>query len=297
MRIFYFNITYGCNSNCIFCYSHNTRHGSATYNEIDSKKFFDYLEQNALSFKDRVIINGGEPFLHSEIDEVLLGLMKYNCEVLIYTNGRSIIGHDLSALTNKFRFIMPIHGYEILHDRITGITGSYQETMAGIDSLMKKTKCLVDIKIIINKYMILEDYDGKQLIESLKYVKFNNAVHITKMADTIVSQRNHCESVTNQEASYYTNLLYVYYKKSNRKIKLFDTCIRQCGIENYEFVEKYVEPIVVYFKDKNQFREMELKRSPLNCRKNCNLSDRCMTAVDEYKVLEYYNGIIYENLE
>ena len=297
MRIFYFNITYGCNSNCIFCYSHNTCHGAITYNEITAKDFFNYLEKNAISSNDRVIINGGEPFLHSEIDEILFGLIKYKCEVLIYSNGRNIVKHNLAALSNKFRFIIPIHGYETLHDRITGIAGSYKEMIAGLDILNESTTCLVDIKIIINKYMVTEDCNGTQLIKSLEKLKFNNAVHITKMADTIVSRRNHCKSVTNEEASHFTRLLYEYYKQDNKIIKLFDTCIQYCGIEKCDLVKKYTEPIVVYFKDKNQFRKMKLKRKESICRKKCQLSDRCMSAVDEYKVLEYFNNKIYENLE
>ena len=39
-RIFYTNITYGCNSNCVFCYSHNTKHIKDTYNEVSRKLDF-----------------------------------------------------------------------------------------------------------------------------------------------------------------------------------------------------------------------------------------------------------------
>ncbi len=180
-RIFYFNITYGCNSNCVFCYSH--------YNEISFGDFFDYLEQQQLAPDDRVIINGGEPFLHTEIDLILSELAGYDCEVLVYTNGRLLARHDLSALSKKYRFVVPIHGYETIHDFITGVNGSYQETLNGLRSLIETTKCLVDIKIIINNTMLSEDYTGKILIGSLSKVRFNHAVHITKMADTIVSKK------------------------------------------------------------------------------------------------------------
>lgn len=296
-RIFYFNITYGCNSNCIFCYSHNTHHNSKTHNEIPSADFFDYLDSQHVNAGDRIIVNGGEPFLHTEIENILSGLVAYDCEVLIYTNGRILSQYDMSYLTKQFRFIIPIHGYEIIHENITGVKGSYRETLMGLNKLAHDTDCLVDIKIIINNFMISEDYDGSLLIRSLDDVSFNNAVHITKMADTIVSKKNKCEAVSNDDAAYYTRLLFEYFKKSEKKIKIFDTCIKNIAFETYVNHIKYKEDVRVHFKDKNQYRELNLSRNFIKCMEKCLCLDKCMSAVDEYKVLEYFKGKIYENLE
>lgn len=296
-RIFYFNITYGCNSNCIFCYSHNTRHNSKPHNEISSIDFFDYLDAQNINAKDRVIVNGGEPFLHTEIEKILSGLIPYGCEVLIYTNGRSLPRYDISHLTKQFRFIIPIHGYEILHENITGVSGSYRETLKGLNALTQNTDCLVDIKMIINNPMVSEDHDGDLLINSLNDVSFNNAVHITKMADTIVSKKNNCETVSNDDAAYYTKLLFEYFKKSNRRIKIFDTCIKDIAFESYGDHTKYKEDVRVYFKDKDHYREINLSKNFKKCMQKCIYADKCISAVDEYKVLEYFEGEIYENLE
>ena len=296
-RIFYFNITYGCNSDCIFCYSHNTWHNSKPHNEISFADFFDYLDAQNINARDRVIINGGEPFLHTEIENILSGLVSYDCEVLIYTNGRILSRYDMSHLPKQFRFIIPIHGYEVLHDNITGVRGSYRETLKTLNDLTQNTKCLVDIKIIINNSMLSEDYDGDLLINSLSDVSFNNAVHINKMADTIVSKKNKCKTISNDDAAYYTRLLFEYFKKFDRKIKIFDTCIKDIGFEAYGDYMKYKDNVRVYFKDKNQYREIDLFRNFTKCMQECICFDKCMSAVDEYKVLEYSNGKIYENLE
>lgn len=71
-RIFYTNITYGCNSICLFCYSHNTKHSKVSHNEISKKQLVDYWNNMKVCSDDRVIINGGEPFIHSEIEDILL---------------------------------------------------------------------------------------------------------------------------------------------------------------------------------------------------------------------------------
>ena len=286
-RIFYFNITYGCNSNCVFCYSHNTRHNSESYNEMLAEQFFQYLECQGITSRDRVII-----------EKILIGLIQYKCEVLIYTNGRLINNYDFTVLNKNFRFIVPIHGYETIHDSITGAHGSYKETIKGLKYLVEGTECLVDIKLILNNRIISEDPIGRKVLQEFEdTIVFNNAIHLTKMADTIISVRNHCQTIINENASTFMQIFFDYFKDKNVKIKIFDTCIKSMSwLENKE-IEKYKDSIEVYFKDKNQYRVMELSKNLSGCKKNCPFIDKCISAVDEYKTLEYFEDKIYENLE
>lgn len=298
MRIFYFNVTYGCNSNCIFCYSHNTWHNSKPHNEMPANQFFDYLEANCLCASDRVIVNGGEPLLHTEIDTILVNLIKYGCEVLVYTNGRLLSNHDFSALNNRFRFVIPIHGIETVHDSITGIIGSYKETVMGLRHLVSQTKCLVDVKLILNNELIQADPTGLSMIAAFNNeIEFNNAIHLTRMADTIISIQNGCKSVSNEDAACYMNIFFSYFKSRLVIVKLFDTCIKNISLLAEQEVGKYSEPIEVFFKDKNQCRKMDLTRIQSECMQSCPFRDKCMSAAEEYKVLEYFNDNFYEGLE
>lgn len=297
-RIFYFNITYSCNSNCVFCYSHNTWHNSRSHNEIEKEELFVYLNKHNVDENDRVIINGGEPLLHKEIEAILLGLISYNCEVLVYTNGRLLVNYDFSMLTDKFRFVIPIHGYETVHDKITGVQGSYRKTIQGLEYLVKNSICKVDVKLILNNEIIAHDPEGLKTIEGFeRNVVFNNAIHLTKMADTIISSRNNCEPISNDTAAYYLKIFYEYFKKQNVLIKIFDTCVYSLNdIRDREIVPIQKE-ITVYFKDKNIFKILELTRTYQGCMDNCPYCDKCKSAVDEYTVLEIQNNNIYENLE
>lgn len=157
MDIHYFNITYTCNSNCIFCYSHNTIHSGNVHKEISYIDFTDYLTRKKVGSHDRVIINGGEPFLHTQIINILKFLVSIKCEVLIYTNGRLLTKYDFSFLNEKFRFVIPFHGYRELHDNITRVRGSYDEMYNGVEYL-KNFKCKVDMKIVINNEMVMDEY-------------------------------------------------------------------------------------------------------------------------------------------
>lgn len=292
MNIFYFNITYTCNSSCIFCYSHNTIHSGRIHNEISFYDFIDYLIQNNISSNDRVIINGGEPFLHSEIINILYSLKTFNCEVLIYTNGRCLKNFDLDFTTEKYRFVIPVHGYEKLHDKITRSSGSFISMKEGLEHL-SHFKCKVDIKVILNNQMISSDYEFEKTIQAIDTLSFDTSLHITKMADTIVSKRNRVPTVENDYASIYTKKLFDYFKNRGYVIKVFDTCVKDLDVRNYLDTEL---PIMVHFKDNKSEWDIELETPEMDCRHNCRKAVYCQSAVGNYTVLEY-NGKFYKGLE
>lgn len=294
-RIFYSNITYGCNSNCTFCYSHNTKHNGRSYNEIPLTSLLEYWNHNKLSKTDRVIINGGEPMLHSEIQDILEALEPYECEVLVYSNGRLLPQLNIENFNENYRFIIPIHGYERLHNKITKIDGSYKETIKGLNYLVSGN-CKVDIKIIMNYEMISKEEQFKRTLDSLENIPFNNAVHITKMADTIISTRNNCKSVSQDLSYIYTKKLYDFYCEKC-DIKIFDTCVRALLVDENIHVQPFNDNIYVYFKDINQESEVVLEKPYMECMKKCPVSELCQSAVGEYKVLEFKKNKIYIGLE
>lgn len=293
MNIYYFNITYTCNSNCVFCYSHNTIHSGRKFNEIALENFVGYLKSQKVQESDRVIINGGEPFLHSQILDILKSLLTFNCEVLIYTNGRCLTGKDFSFMTSKYRFVIPVHGYMEIHDTITRCHGSYDSMAKGIKHL-RKFNCQIDVKVILNPKMISFLEEFRKTIIALDSLGFNNALHITKMADTIVSQKNGIPTIHNDEASYYTKLLFEHFKSKNIIIKMFDTCVKDIEVNIYE--GKYI-PLKVFFKDAKTSWEFRMSTPDMACRNTCPMSSICESAVGNYTVLEYNNHQFYKGTE
>lgn len=293
MNIYYFNITYTCNSNCLFCYSHNTIHSGYAHNEISKEEIIGYLRSNNIQEVDRVIINGGEPFLHYEIMEILSSLLEFGCEVLVYTNGRCLKNLDFSFMTEKYRFVIPIHGYKSLHDEITRCLGSFEAMVASMQYL-SSFKCKVDIKVILNPYMISSIDHFNRTLKEIDALPFNNAVHITKMADTIISGRNGIPSVSNEYAAEFTMLLFDHLKHSKRELKIFDTCVRLLPVDNFDNVDI---PLTVYFKDVNTQWKFNLFTPDNECRQNCDKKDFCQSAVGNYTVLEYGDNKFIKGLE
>lgn len=292
MNIFYFNITYSCDSNCVFCYSHNTIHTGHIHKEITANDFIEYLNENNVLKSDRVIINGGEPFLHSDIISILQSLLEIGCEVLIYTNGRNIKKYDLNFLTSNYRFIIPIHGHRTLHDKITRCEGSFDSMLEGLSHL-NSYKCKIDIKVILNPLMIESDEEFFKTLYEIEKLPFNNSIHITKMADTIISKKNNLSSVSNDLAAHYTKIIFEHFANKNYVLKMFDTCVKDINVEGFENRDLSLN---VLFKDHKTQWHFDFYTPEDDCRKECRNRDYCQSAVGNYTVLEY-NEKFYIGLE
>ena len=297
-RVFYFNINYGCNNHCTFCYSHNTKFDLKAHKEIPLNIFEEYLIHNAVSSGDRVILNGGEPLLYSNINEMLDILKATGCETVIFTNGRLLSTINKYNINSKFRFVVPIHGFESLHDKITRTKGSYAETVRSMKELTDSSNgCLIDLKIILNRGIMESDKSFAKTLEAFDKISFNNAVHITKMADTNISKKNGCISLSNNMVSRHTLMLLDHYYKTKYAVKIFDTCIKAIEWLQLCSVEKFRYSIEVIGKDFAKEEEIKLFRDPHDCCKGCANMEFCLSSVTEFKVLEFFNGKIYENLE
>ena len=60
---------------------------------------------------------------------------------------------------------------------------------------------------------------------------------------------------------------------------------------------KMQDNVAVYFKDRDQERKILLNKPKLNCMDICKNKKYCISAVSEYKVLEFNDNKLYENLE
>ena len=294
-RIFYFNVTYTCNSNCVFCYSHNTIHSGKLHNEIGNEQFVEYLRLHNVNKRDRVIINGGEPFLHSSIIGILKSLKDFGCETLIYTNGRLLYKYDLSFLDKNYRFIIPIHGCEKLHNSITRDKGSFADTIKSFDYI-KTLDCLIDAKMIVNSAMANKESEVEKTLHVLELLPINHAIHITKMADTIVSQKNNCPSVSHRQAARCTKIIFDFCINRYPLLKIYDTCVNVLDLnENDLYVN--TPDAQVFFKDNAHEWDFECHPPTLECRNSCPKARFCYSAVCNFHVLEYCNGKLYKGFE
>lgn len=151
-----FRITNKCNLNCIMCLNANYRNKhlkEADFNYELAQKIVPELAIN----KVRIYLSGGEPLLNRELFKIIELFRSNNLYVYIYTNGyllekyaKELIASDINQIT-----ISIDHHNREVHDKIRGVSGSFDKAMRGIEKL-KRLKS--NIEINISTVILKENY-------------------------------------------------------------------------------------------------------------------------------------------
>lgn len=276
-RIFYFNINYSCNNRCLYCFSHNTNGGG---NNIDSSEVMKRIRDKKVSLNDIIVINGGEPTLHAEFYQIV-NMLNGKAKIKIYSNGTMI---DVEKLPNDIEFIIPIHGIEEDHNKITQNPKSYKQTICSLKAL-QSSSIKYSIKFIVNEDMIAKNFNVLDFL-----VKNNltpSEVWMARLVETKVSITNNYTvpdiNSVKQFISKTTNQLMGIYP-----IKYID--IAPCQIIDGAIVDMVDESeSIFYFNDynKNMIQTTYTKYLITNsdC-ENCLVKKHCDKIFTSYGVLE-----------
>jgi len=165
LKTIYFNPTKYCNLKCHHCwiappFSNKKLIEKEALNLNEIKSLYQQgKEMGVISTK----ITGGEPFVRKDIDQILKIINKTGIHLQIETNGTLIdkyISEILADIkkTDKNLFISTsIDGNSTQHDKRRGVQGAFNDTIKGIEWLLKKN---ISVQII---YSV-----GKDNIDSFK---------------------------------------------------------------------------------------------------------------------------------
>jgi len=127
-----FAITNACNANCAFCCFARDKLPRDRWAFVDpdgAKAAIDVLHRNFIRY---LIVTGGEPLLHPQLDEIVAHAQKSGISVFVVTNG-SRLGkrrcRELAAagVTNVIVSIDAQTARGVLEYRITRMCGSREE--------------------------------------------------------------------------------------------------------------------------------------------------------------------------
>ena len=241
-RVFYYNITYRCNLNCVFCFSNSTCSNGIN---MDVAAITDNLCNLKPDEGDLIVLNGGEPSIHQYFYDLLLTLQsEYRSDIAIYSNG-SIL--NISRLkTNKSAntfFVIPIHGNEEIHDTITQVSGSFQHSLLNIKSL-NQIEYRYKIKFIINELMISKNFNISDFIVDQQLRP--EEIIIARLNSTTKSKKNNLILPTSKELVDY---IQEQIKQLNGKYKIKLLDFPPCYINDCSLQTASVEPPVFYFND------------------------------------------------
>lgn len=157
-------ITGHCNSNCVMCPSSDAERCSHEVITFDwFKRFLALLPADVGHFT----VTGGEPTLNTELFFRVMALVADNfpdAETLLLTNGRSfaarsMISRLIEHCPQYLRVAIPLHGPSAqIHDVVTQVAGSFQETVLGIRHLLN-AGIAVELRVVVSKlnYMYLTE--------------------------------------------------------------------------------------------------------------------------------------------
>lgn len=155
-RIFraHIELTNSCNLKCIHCYL------SQDYkkNKISKEFLFSFLDQLEKMGTLEVIFTGGEALLYEDLNQVLRYAREKDFSIVLLTNGTLFNEEIIKTLKDINIAFVQVSLYSMvstIHDKITGIKGSWQKTKRNIERLVEN-----DIRVEIACPIIKENADS-----------------------------------------------------------------------------------------------------------------------------------------
>lgn len=150
-------VGYACNNRCKHCVIDDSKERLISEQTSINLTTDECLKQIDETYKQgikSIVLTGGEVTIRSDFHELIERCVEYDLDITIQTNGRQL-NHEYIVNVIKdvkrIRFIVALHGESsIIHDDITQVNGSFQETCDGIKQMCNLGK-LVILKIVISK--------------------------------------------------------------------------------------------------------------------------------------------------
>jgi len=186
----YFNITYRCDSACLFCAA--DLGPNTTARQITFKEFASLVKKFPRDSRTRVTINGGEPALHHELVKFLRFLKRRHNQTDLFTNGRKLSSPSFAKLIGDSlggTILIPLYGSRPeIHDAFTGVKGSWAQTVRGIRNIYglktHRRQLRLHLKLLFIRPLLKEN------LEIIKYIlRTFPKVDIISLHSLIVSEK------------------------------------------------------------------------------------------------------------
>jgi MoaA/NifB/PqqE/SkfB family radical SAM enzyme len=146
---------FDCNNRCVFCVQGDKRlhHEPRTREQIEGN-----LREGRGRGMEGVVLTGGEPTLHTDfLSTVRLARKLGYSEIQVQTNGRLFCYRKAcraAIAAGATEFSPALHGdCDQVHDALTGVPGSYQQTVAAIRNLVELGQ-----KVVTNTVVNAKNY-------------------------------------------------------------------------------------------------------------------------------------------
>lgn len=166
------DLTYRCNLRCMHCYA-GPESPAADADEMPTGLVKAVLEQATESGCLFMLLTGGEPLLRTDFAELYCHAKRLGLLVTVFTNA-TLVDDRVTALFEEWppvKVETTLYGATgATHDGITGVTGSFLRTLAGVDRLRSRG-VRVGLKTVVMKANISE-YHAMETLAQERGVPF-----------------------------------------------------------------------------------------------------------------------------
>jgi uncharacterized protein len=150
----YLNITYRCNSRCLFCAA------DVAYKKEPRKMTLDDMKRLiGNKHYDEIQLSGGEPSIHPDIIEAVEHCRAHASRVSILTHGRTLQNATFAErllASGITAFVIPLYGPDSeSHHFVSGVKGSFDQTVRGFENLERlrdRYRFTVVLKFLLTRY-------------------------------------------------------------------------------------------------------------------------------------------------
>lgn len=210
-----YKITKKCNHNCPHCIASSGPDAKYGLSTMKAKQVFKKIKDSGIV---RVDITGGEPYIRSDIDELLEYAISLGLQVVITTNGSLLKAQNFETLSRlKILVQTSIDGPQELNDRLR-FPGSFEASVKAIRKL-KKLKVPVRINCLIqkrNKNIV------REMIALAKKLGVDNLYFILTSAQGRAYGNKERFCLSKSEEKIVHKEILKYRKRSDVKVKMLD---------------------------------------------------------------------------
>ena len=157
-------LTFRCNLRCVHCYLGDARAGLAGKEELSYPEIRGLLDQIVDEGCVWLLLTGGEPLLRPDFLDIYTYAKQKGLLLTLFTNG-TLITPQIADYLQEWRpskIEISLYGRtKETYERVTGVPGSYERCLRGIELLLERglPLRLKTVAITLNKHEILATKD------------------------------------------------------------------------------------------------------------------------------------------
>lgn len=174
-------VGYSCNNRCKHCViADNKAHIIEAHKKVDLsfEDICKLIDENVDDGVNRIVLTGGEVSIRKDFPEIIAKCKEKNVIVSIQSNGRMFKKMELVDVVASLKDVslaIALHSSKAeIHDVITDVKGSFEETCLGIKNLASRGLD-VCVKVVISKYNQYDLHDLVRLSHALGATSMNIA--------------------------------------------------------------------------------------------------------------------------